>query len=231
MTQQNQQKLAENLSQILNRIEASTRLQQRASKPRLLAVSKKHPVEKIKIVQALGQKEFGESYVQEAVEKMNQLTDWDIVWHFIGPIQSNKTKTIAENFAWVQSVDRMKILVRLNKQRPESMPELNVLLQYKVGGESSKSGANQTEIKEMIEAAESMSQLKIRGLMSIPPPSDEFDQQCAYFSEVQAFYQLLKNTYPQLDTLSMGMSGDLEAAIKSGSTMVRIGTDIFGPRT
>lgn len=230
MTQLNKHQLIADLARVNQRIDVASEQYQQFNKPRLLAVSKKHPAAKIKIIYEQGHTEFGESYVQEALAKVKALSDLNIIWHFIGPIQSNKTRAIAENFSWVQSVDRMKILTRLNNQRPESLPRLNVLLQLKVGDENTKSGASQNEILSMLEAAKNMKGLQVRGLMCIPPPSSDFDEQCDYFLEVWNFYQQLKTANSEIDTLSMGMSGDLEAAIKSGSTMVRVGTDIFGPR-
>ncbi|TDR19602.1 YggS family pyridoxal phosphate-dependent enzyme [Marinicella litoralis] len=198
--------------------------------PQLLAVSKKHGTDKIKQLLQLGQQAFGESYVQEGVQKVEALKNLDITWHFIGPIQSNKTKLIAENFAWVQSVDRMKVLSRLNDQRPAKLPPLNVLLQLKVGDESTKSGASQEALLAMVVALRTMKNIHFRGLMCIPPPSVDSTVQKSYFSEVLALYKQLQSTEPQVDTLSMGMSGDLEAAIQMGSTMVRVGTDLFGQR-
>ena len=179
---------------------------------------------------ALGQRQFGESYVQEAVDKISRLEDRDLCWHFIGPVQSNKTRQLATHFHWVQSVDRMKILTRLNAQRPHGMPPLNVLLQLKVGHEASKSGAQNAEVLEMAKAAREMEGLTIRGIMCIPPPSDDVTTQRSYFAQARAVYLQLLSICPTADTLSMGMSGDLEAAISEGSTMVRIGTDLFGPR-
>ncbi|MEZ5470447.1 MAG: YggS family pyridoxal phosphate-dependent enzyme [Marinicella sp.] len=230
MTQQNTEILSVKLAEVKHRIEQTSRLYHHLIVPKLLAVSKKHPAEKIEAIYKLGQKEFGENYVQEALEKIQQLNHLDIIWHFIGPIQSNKTRAIAENFDWVQSVDRMKILTRLNNQRPESLSPLNVLLQYKVGDENSKSGACQSEILDMLDAANNMIHVNIRGLMCIPPPSNNRQVQCSYFSEVMTLFKQLKSKKPLMDTLSMGMSADLEAAIEMGTTMVRVGTDIFGSR-
>ena len=199
--------------------------------PRLLAVSKKQTAENISVMFNLGQVDFGENYLQEGLDKINQLKSTPITWHFIGPIQSNKTKLIAAHFAWVQSVDRMKVLIKLNDYRADDLAPLNVLLQYKVGNEDSKSGASRTEIFQLAEAMGAMKKLKLRGLMCIPPPSEDSKQQLDYFNEAHQLYDELSVKYPDIDTLSMGMSGDLEAAITAGSTLLRIGTDLFGART
>ena len=196
----------------------------------LLAVSKKQPVEKIKALYLLGQRKFGESYIQEALIKIEKLIDLDIEWHFIGPIQSNKTKYIAKYFDWVQSVDSIKLLTRLNKQRMSHQKKLNVLLQLKVGGEETKRGLNAHEILTICESSENFENIKIRGLMSIPAPTSIYSEQIIQFNECEGVFKKMQRYIP-VDTLSMGMSGDLEAAIESGSTMVRIGTDIFGKRS
>jgi pyridoxal phosphate enzyme (YggS family) len=196
----------------------------------LLAVSKKQPIIKIQDLYQLGHRKFGESYVQEAIEKIEILTDLDIQWHFIGPIQSNKTKYIAQYFDWVQSVDSIKVLTRLNSQRKAGQSKLNVLLQLKVGDEESKRGFNSEEVLSICNNQTMYEQLTIRGLMSIPPPTTFYDQQVKQFKECQTVFQNMQKIIP-VDTLSMGMSGDLEAAIECGSTIVRVGTDIFGQRT
>lgn len=195
----------------------------------LLAVSKKQPIEKIEALYKIGHKLFGENYVQEAIVKIEELTELDIQWHFIGPIQSNKTKHIAKHFDWVQSVDTIKILARLNNQRGTVQEPLNVLLQLKVGGEDSKRGFNVEEILEVCSDSKTYENIVIRGLMSIPAPTTVYQEQLAQFNQCKEVFQSMKKILP-VDTLSMGMSGDLEAAIECGSTMVRIGTDIFGAR-
>ena len=220
----------DNYLAVMQRIDLASVAAKRKHPPKLLAVSKKHAVDKIIQLNQLGQHEFGESYVQEAVDKIEQLKGLALTWHFIGPIQSNKTKLIAEHFDWVQSVDRMKILTRLDQQRPKGLQPLKVLLQYKVGDETSKSGASKQDILAMIEALKDMESLSFKGLMCIPPPSHEKSIQQAYFSEVLQLFEQIKGSEPQADTLSIGMSGDLESAIEMGSTMVRVGTDLFGPR-
>ena len=199
------------------------------NKVELLAVSKKHSVEKIKAVYALGQKAFGESYAQEAIEKIKQLSDLKIQWHFIGPLQSNKTKIVAQNFDWVQSVDSLKLLNRLNKQRPPSKHKLNTLLQVNISSEAQKRGVKTNHLKELCTAFKNLENLRFRGLMFIPEHSTSFEQQLDTFLRCKQIYDSIQKQY-NLDTLSMGMSADLEASIKSGSSMVRVGTDIFGKR-
>ncbi|WP_077411160.1 YggS family pyridoxal phosphate-dependent enzyme [Marinicella sediminis] len=222
--------LSGSLQTVIARIEQAVQQAAAATTPRLLAVSKKQPVERLQSLYGLGQRHFGESYVQEALAKMAQFGSAEIVWHFIGPVQSNKTKQLAAHFDWVQSVDRMKILRRLNDQRPADLPPLNVLLQLKVGDEDSKSGAQVADVLSMADAAKGMSRIKLRGLMCIPPPSDQLATQRAYFNQAHQLFDSMRQKYPDMDTLSMGMSGDLEAAIMEGSTMVRIGTDLMGRR-
>lgn len=195
----------------------------------LLAVSKKQPIDKIKNLYELGQRKFGESYIQESIEKIDELQDLNIEWHFIGPIQSNKTKYIAQYFDWVQSVDSIKLLTRLNNQRLESQPKLNVLLQLKVGGEDSKRGLSALELLSLTKKYQEFNNLTIRGLMSIPAPASDTVVQERQFNVCKAVFNQMQDILP-VDILSMGMSGDLEAAIVCGTTMVRIGTDIFGVR-
>lgn len=202
-----------------------------SKKPSLLAVSKRHSADSIRALYQLGQRRFGESYAQEAIEKIANLSDLDIEWHFIGPIQSNKTKVIAEHFDWVQSVDRLKVLQRLDRQRPAGRLPLKVLLQLKVGNEESKSGASVDDIYIMYKDAQLLANIEVKGLMCIPPPSDAFEVQCDYFEQACQIFEDIRASDSSFDVLSMGMSGDLESAAATGSTMVRIGTDIFGART
>ena len=199
------------------------------SQVKLLAVSKKQSLEKIQALYALGQRKFGESYLQEALVKIQKLNDLSIQWHFIGPIQSNKSKHIAANFHWVQSVASLKILQRLNRHRPKEMPPLNVLLQLKVGDEASKKGLSAEQLLELCRQHRDYTHIKIRGLMAIPPPSDEFDVQLFQFQQCHKLYTQMQKII-SVDTLSIGMSNDLEAAIAAGSTMVRVGSDLFGAR-
>jgi len=198
----------------------------------LLAVSKTKPAEYILAAYNEGHREFGESYVQEAVDKTIQLEEYaDIIWHFIGPIQSNKTALVAKHFHWVQSIEREKIAKRLNNQRPDTMPPLNVLIQVNISLEPAKSGCHPNELMDLARYVDACSNLTLRGIMAIPVKTDDSQQQIQYFEQLATCFDRLKALYPQIDTLSMGMSGDVEAAIAAGSTMVRIGTDIFGQRS
>jgi len=200
----------------------------------LLAVSKTKPIQAIEQAIAAGQLAFGENYVQEGVDKVsyfsNQHESEKIEWHFIGPIQSNKTRPVAEHFNWVHTVDRAKIAQRLNDQRPQHLPPIQVLIQVNTSGEASKSGINDDEIFQLAELISSLPNLTLRGLMSIPANVSDHDSQLAAFNQLANLKNQLAEKYPQLDTLSMGMSGDMEAAVEAGSTMVRIGTAIFGAR-
>ncbi|MGE6463570.1 YggS family pyridoxal phosphate-dependent enzyme [Pseudoalteromonas tetraodonis] len=225
--------IAERLTSAYARIaEAAHKAQRNSNDITLLAVSKTKPATDIMAAYEQGQRQFGESYVQEAVDKIAQLDTFsDIVWHFIGPIQSNKSALVAANFAWVQSVDRLKIAKRLNSQRPETMPPLNVLIQVNISEEEAKSGCHPNEITELAQFIDKCAHLQLRGLMAIPAKSDDANTQIQYFEQLQTCFDKLQTQYPHIDTLSMGMSNDVEAAIAAGSTMVRIGTDIFGTRT
>jgi len=197
---------------------------------RILAVGKKHPAEKLRELYALGQRAFGENMLQEALEKQRELADLAIEWHFIGHIQSNKTRPIAELFAWVQSVDRAKILDRLSTQRPENLPPLNLCLQVNIDREPQKSGVLPEELPALARLAQGAPRIALRGLMAIPRPSDDPGTCRDSFRRVKALYDDLCELGFALDTLSMGMSGDLEHAVAEGSTMIRVGTDLFGPR-
>jgi hypothetical protein len=197
---------------------------------RLLAVSKRKPAEAIRELHALGQDAFGENYVDEGVGKIAELEDLDLEWHYIGPIQSNKTKLIAAHFDWAQSIDRAKIVRRLNDQRPEHRPPLNVLIQVDLDDEQQKAGCVPEEISELAAQVADCEQLKLRGLMAIPAPREDPAEQRAVFARLRDLFETLKNDHPDVDTISAGMTGDLEAAIAEGSTMVRIGTALFGPR-
>ena len=197
----------------------------------LLAVSKYHSVDKIKALYALGQTEFGENYVSEAQDKIVALADYAICWHFIGPIQSNKTRQIASLFDWVQSVDRIKIAQRLSQQRPENKEPLNICLQLNLNNEAQKSGFSLAELEHNIAQISDYPNLRIRGLMAIPEQSSDLDQQRHNFAQLRQLQEKMSRQFNlNLDTLSMGMSSDLEAAILEGSNMVRIGTALFGSR-
>lgn len=197
----------------------------------LVAVSKKKPLEDIVEAYAQGHREFAESYVQEGVDKVLALKETnDLVWHFIGPIQSNKSKLVAEHFDWVQSIDREKIARRLNEQRPTNMKPIQVLLQVNIDDDDNKSGCQVAQLDELADFVASCEQLNLRGLMAIPKKSDDYQQQFESFKQLHTCFDKLKARYPHIDTLSMGMSGDIEPAIAAGSTMVRMGTAIFGAR-
>lgn len=197
----------------------------------LLAVSKTRPAEDISNLYRIGQRDFGENYLQDALAKQRRLAHLDLRWHFIGPVQSNKTRQIAARFHWVHTLDRTKIAQRLNQQRPDHLPPLNVCLQINIDDETSKSGVTLMELPQLVESVLELNRLKLRGLMVIPRPKDDFEQQRQTFSAVKATLDEFNQRYKlAMDTLSMGMSADLRAAIAAGSTMVRIGTAIFGPR-
>ena len=202
----------------------------RTDNVRLLAVSKAQPASKLRAAFLAGQHAFGENYVQEAIGKQAELKDLAIEWHFIGPIQSNKTALIAEHFAWVHSVDRLKIAQRLNEARPSNMPPLNVCIQINSSEEGSKSGVNIGLQSMLAKAISTMPQLKLRGLMAIPAPTQDFSKQRAQFKIIADAYKNLQQQGFELDTLSIGMSDDYVAAIEEGATIVRIGSAIFGKR-
>ena len=196
----------------------------------LLAVSKTYDHTAVRATAQTGQRDFGENYLQEALDKQKAVANPNLVWHFIGPIQSNKTRGIAENFAWAHSVDRLKIAERLSYQRPDGMPPLNLCIEVNISGETSKSGAAPDSVLQLAEEIASLPRVHLRGLMAIPAPSACLRQQRLAFHQVRALFNTLNARGLKLDTLSMGTSGDFEAAIAEGSTMVRIGTAIFGAR-
>ncbi|HHX8299372.1 TPA: YggS family pyridoxal phosphate-dependent enzyme [Vibrio diabolicus] len=200
----------------------------------LLAVSKTKPVEAILEAYQAGQTAFGENYVQEGVSKVQHFAehypDNRIEWHFIGPIQSNKSRLVAEHFDWVHTIDRAKIAQRLNDQRPSELKPLQVLIQVNTSGEASKSGVTEAEVFELAELISRLPNLTLRGLMSIPANMSDYESQLHEFQKLATLKQTLEAQFPEIDTLSMGMSGDMTAAIEAGSTMVRIGTAIFGAR-
>lgn len=220
--------IANNIAKVATRIrEAAQAAGRDPDTVGLLAVSKTQPAEAIREANGAGLSDFGESYLQEALEKQACLADLALTWHFIGPIQSNKTKAIAAQFDWVHSVDRLKIAQRLSEQRPTELPPLNVCLQVNVSGETSKSGCAPQEVAELARAIVTLPNLRLRGLMAIPEPTDDRAEQHAAFARLRQLQQALDL---RLDTLSMGMSQDLEAAIAEGATWVRIGTALFGAR-
>ncbi len=197
---------------------------------RLLAVSKTQPAAELAELYARGQTCFGESYLQEALAKITALRGHAIEWHFIGPIQSNKTKSIAQNFDWVHSIDRLKIAERLSAQRPPELAPLNVCLQVNISGEASKAGVRPEEVPALCHAIAALPRLRLRGLMALPARETDPARQAVPFRAMRALFDRLNAEGLALDTLSMGMSGDLETAIAEGSTLVRIGTALFGPR-
>jgi pyridoxal phosphate enzyme (YggS family) len=200
---------------------------------KLLAVSKTKPAAMIRQVWQLGQREFGENYLQEALEKQTELADLDgIVWHFIGPLQSNKTRSVAGHFDWVHSVDRLKIAKRLSEQRPEHLAPLNICLQVNISREESKAGVLPEELEALAQEVATLPNLRLRGLMAIPAPADSLDAQRQPLAALREALATLQSSLPDapLDTLSMGMSDDLEAAVLEGATLVRLGTAIFGAR-
>ena len=224
-------RIADNISKIFERIHA---FEQRYKRPEgavtLLAVSKKQPVEAIREAYEAGIRDFGENYLQEAEAKISALSDLHVDWHFIGPIQSNKTRPIAELFNWVHSVDRLKIARRLSEQRSPQQPPLNICVQVNLSGEASKAGIALAEAEHLCQQIDTLERLNLRGLMAIPAPENDYSRQRQVFHELATVFNRLSGQFSQFDTLSMGMSGDFEAAIAEGSTMVRIGTALFGPR-
>ncbi|MGY5539714.1 YggS family pyridoxal phosphate-dependent enzyme [Vibrio brasiliensis] len=229
--------IQQNIEQITSQIEVA---QQKCGRGRdsvqLLAVSKTKPVEAILEAAQAGQVAFGENYVQEGANKVAHFTqhhpELNLEWHFIGPIQSNKSRHVAESFDWVHTVDRTKIAQRLNDQRPEGLEPIQVLIQVNTSGEASKSGIDDDEIFALAELISQLPNLTLRGLMSIPANVSNYESQLAAFTQLATLKEKLAHHFPDqnIDTLSMGMSGDMEAAIEAGSTMVRIGTAIFGAR-
>jgi pyridoxal phosphate enzyme (YggS family) len=196
----------------------------------LLAVSKTRTPDEITTVYNCGQIHFGESYLQEALAKIEQLRDKNIEWHFIGRVQSNKTKPIAENFDWVHSVDKLKYAQRLSDQRPESMAPLNICLQINIDDEESKGGVHPEDAPELVQQISKLPNISLRGLMTIPSPAQDMNKQRTPFKKLRELRDTLATDDLPLETLSMGMSDDMEAAIAEGATIVRVGTAIFGPR-
>jgi PLP dependent protein len=225
--------VARHLEEVRQRIaKAAADASRDASTVMLLAVSKTFPAEDVRAAFDAGQRAFGENYVQEAVAKITELADLrsEIEWHFIGPLQSNKTKVVAENFDWVHSVDRLKIAERLSDQRPDGMPPLNVCLQINVSGEDSKSGVAPDDALALAHQIAALPRLRLRGLMAIPEPAADAGAQRRPYRALHELFESLRSAGLDLDTMSAGMSADLEAAIEEGATMVRIGSAIFGER-
>ncbi len=224
--------LKHHFQQVYDRIHRSELACHRNGQVQLLAVSKTKPATLVRAAWQLGQRHFGESYLQEALSKIHELADLDdIHWHFIGPVQSNKTRDISCHFDWVHSVDRVKVAHRLNEQRPEGLPPLNICLQVNISDEATKSGISLAELPALVQAVTAMPRLQLRGLMVIPAPETDPDKQREPFRLLAQTLNDLNGTFDlAMDTLSMGMTDDLEAAIQEGATIVRIGTALFGAR-
>jgi pyridoxal phosphate enzyme (YggS family) len=220
-----------NLAQVRKRIELACHAAGRpANAVHLLAVSKTMPAQAVRDAYAAGQVAFGENYIQEGVDKIASLADLPLEWHCIGPIQSNKTKLVAENFAWVHSIDRLKIAERLSAQRPANLPALQICLQVNVDGGSNKSGVTPAELLALAQAVALLPHLQLRGIMTLPEPAENETAARAVHRQAKDLFDGLKAAGLGVDTLSMGMTGDLEAAVAEGSTCVRVGTAIFGQR-
>ena len=225
------QNLPEHLQSIRERLAAAAATAGRnVDSITLLAASKDQPPERVRAVAAAGVRHFGESYLQEALQKMAALRDLPVTWHFIGRLQTNKTRQVAGAFEWVHGVDRLKIAERLSQQRPPDAPPLNLCLQVNVAGESSKGGVPASELPALAAAVAKLPRLKLRGLMCIPPDEPDPARQRHWFAALRRELESLNAAGARLDTLSMGMSGDFESAVLEGATIVRIGTALFGPR-
>jgi PLP dependent protein len=225
------QNLPERVHEVEERMAAAAaRAGRSAQSVTLLAATKAQPPEVVRAAADCGLGHFGESYLQEALPKLDALRDRALTWHFIGQIQANKTRPIAERFAWVHAVDRLRIAERLAAQRPHYAPPLNVCLQVHIGGEASKGGVEAAQLPALAHAVASLPRLMLRGLMCIPPEESAVPRQRAWFRELRELCAALNSQGLGLDTLSMGMSGDFEAAIEEGATLVRVGTALFGPR-
>ena len=220
------------LEQTTRRIrEAEQRYGREPGSVKLLAVSKVRPVDEIRAASESGQIDFGENYAREGVDKIQQINDPRLIWHFIGPVQSNKTQQIAAHFQWVHSVDRAKIARRLNAARPRHLPPLNICIQINISNENSKSGIRPDDLPQLVEDCSNLPHLRLRGLMALPAPAKDIELQRMPFRQVKILLDAVNSPLLQMDTLSMGTTQDMEAAIAEGATMVRIGTAIFGTRT
>ncbi|MDP8033429.1 YggS family pyridoxal phosphate-dependent enzyme [Pasteurella atlantica] len=224
--------IEQNLTQIKKQICKFLQKCNRSDQVTLLAVTKTKPVNDIEQAIACGQRAFGENYVQEGVEKIAYFHNYnDLEWHFIGTLQSKKTRLVAAYFDWVQTIDRLKVATRLNEQRPEHLAPLNVLIQINISDEESKSGIAPREMLSLANEIMLLPRLKLRGLMAIPKSESEPEKQKIALNKMKALFDTLQQHYPEIDTLSMGMSNDMQSAIECGSTMVRIGSAIFGARS
>ncbi|NOS95933.1 MAG: YggS family pyridoxal phosphate-dependent enzyme [Methylotenera sp.] len=222
--------ISNRLQHILATIQSAQAISKYQQQVKLLAVSKAQSASAVREAFAVGQTSFGENYLQEALDKQAALTDLPIEWHFIGPIQSNKTQPIAQHFSWVHSIDRLKIAQRLNEARPTDLAPLQVCIQVNVSNESSKSGVSPHDLASLATSIVSLPRLKLRGLMAIPAPTHDINQQQAQFKQVRQCYDALLTKGFTLDTLSIGMSDDYTIAIAEGATIVRIGSALFGAR-
>ncbi|MCP5162370.1 MAG: YggS family pyridoxal phosphate-dependent enzyme [Hahellaceae bacterium] len=223
--------IADNLKNVRLRIQKAAKNAGRGETDiHLLAVSKTRSPDEIRALHELGQKAFGENYVQEALDKLPALADCSIEWHFIGPLQSNKSRAVATHFDWVHSVDRLRLAERLSQQRPANLGPLNICIQINIDNEESKSGIALSELESLAQQIAALPQLRLRGIMAIPDPDQEASSLAQSFANLKSAFDQLKSLHPEVDTLSMGMSDDMECAIAEGSTQVRIGTALFGPR-
>ena len=224
--------IAQSLEKVRNRVTVLERRYERTpGDVRVLAVSKTKSPEAVRAAAEVGQRDFGENHVQDALTKLDALERQDLIWHFIGPLQSNKTRVVAARFHWVHSIDRAKIARRLNEQRPGDLPPLEVCIQVNVSGEISKSGVEPHDVDELVDTISELPRLRLRGLMTLPRPCHNLDEQRRPFAALRAIQEALIAGGLALDTLSMGMTDDMEAAIAEGATIIRIGTAIFGPRS
>ena len=223
--------ISSNLQTVRDRIvQACNSCGRNSATPALLAVSKRFDASAVREAFAAGQTAFGENYIQEGVEKIASLRDLPLEWHCIGPVQSNKTRLVAEHFDWVHSIDRLKIAERLSAQRPADQPALNVCIQVNIDGSDSKSGVDPQAVLDLARQITALPRLRLRGLMTIPAPAPDYAAACVPHQHAHALFLRLQAAGLPLDTLSMGMSADLEAAVHSGSTMLRVGSAIFGAR-
>ncbi len=224
-------KPSDRLAAVHRRIDSAAREAGRSAQDiTLIAVSKQQTIDAVAALADLGQRDFGENYLQEALDKIGALRDRRLIWHFIGQLQSNKTRAVAEHFDWVHTVDRLKIAARLSEQRPFHAPPLSVCVQVRLGNEDTKGGALPRDLPELLGAIASLPRLQLRGLMAIPPAETDPARQRHWFAELRRLFVQARDRHASLDTLSMGMSADLEAAIAEGATHVRIGTAVFGER-
>ena len=231
MTVMSNSLILQNVTKLTSRVRLAAQKSQRSPRDiSIVAASKTRPAEIIEQAFEAGLTNFGENYLQESLEKIEQLRALKIVWHFIGPIQSNKTRSIAENFDWVHSVDRAKVARRLSAQRPDNLPPLQLCLQVNISQEPSKSGVTAQEVPELVQEISELKNIQLRGLMAIPAATTDAHQQLLAFGQMRELLESVQAMSSTMDTLSMGMSGDLEAAIAQGSTLIRVGSDIFGPR-